>query len=319
MLTARRSAWMPSIAVMLLCAGMVSGQDYPNKPIRIITGGAGGGSDFAARLVAQGITGPLGQPVIVDNRATLPAIDAAAKAPPDGYTLYVGGGSLWIFPLLNKVTYDVVRDFSPIALLVREVNVVAVNPSVAAKSIKELIALAKAKPGALNYAMNIAGGPAHLGAELFKSLAGVNIVGVAYKSNAAGVTAVIGGEVQLLISDASELMPHVKSGRLRALAVTSAEPSAMAPGLPTVAASGLPGYESSGMTEIMAPAKTPGPIINRLNQEIARHLNTAEIKERFFSAGAEVVASSPEQLAAIIKSDIAKWGKLIKDAGIKTN
>ncbi|OFW16756.1 MAG: hypothetical protein A3H27_02280 [Acidobacteria bacterium RIFCSPLOWO2_02_FULL_59_13] len=319
MLTARRSAWMPSIAVMLLCAGMVSGQDYPNKPIRIITGGAGGGSDFAARLVAQGITGPLGQPVIVDNRATLPAIDAAAKAPPDGYTLYVGGGSLWIFPLLNKVTYDVVRDFSPIALLVREVNVVAVNPSVAAKSIKELIALAKAKPGALNYAMNIAGGPAHLGAELFKSLAGVNIVGVAYKSNAAGVTAVIGGEVQLLISDASELMPHVKSGRLRALAVTSAEPSAMAPGLATVAASGLPGYESSGMTEIMAPAKTPGPIINRLNQEIARHLNTAEIKERFFSAGAEVVASSPEQLAAIIKSDIAKWGKLIKDAGIKTN
>ena len=319
MLTARRSALMPSIAVMLLCAGMVSGQDYPNKPIRIITGGAGGGSDFAARLVAQGITGPLGQPVIVDNRATLPAIDAAAKAPPDGYTLYVGGGSLWIFPLLNKVTYDVVRDFSPIALLVREVNVVAVNPSVAAKSIKELIALAKAKPGALNYAMNIAGGPAHLGAELFKSLAGVNIVGVAYKSNAAGVTAVIGGEVQLLISDASELMPHVKSGRLRALAVTSAEPSAMAPGLPTVAASGLPGYESSGMTEIMAPAKTPGPIINRLNQEIARHLNTAEIKERFFSAGAEVVASSPEQLAAIIKSDIAKWGKLIKDAGIKTN
>ena len=319
MLTARRSAWMPSIAVMLLCAGMVSGQDYPNKPIRIITGGAGGGSDFAARLVAQGITGPLGQPVIVDNRATLPAIDAAAKAPPDGYTLYVGGASLWIFPLLNKVTYDVVRDFSPIALLVREVNVVAVNPSVAAKSVKELIALAKAKPGALNYAMNIAGGPAHLGAELFKSLAGVNIVGVAYKSNAAGVTAVIGGEVQLLISDASELMPHVKSGRLRALAVTSAEPSAMAPGLPTVAASGLPGYESSGMTEIMAPAKTPGPIINRLNQEIARHLNTAEIKERFFSAGAEVVASSPEQLAAIIKSDIAKWGKLIKDAGIKTN
>ena len=319
MLTARRSALMPSIAVMLLCAGMVSGQDYPNKPIRIITGGAGGGSDFAARLVAQGITGPLGQPVIVDNRATLPAIDAAAKAPPDGYTLYVGGGSLWIFPLLNKVTYDVVRDFSPIALLVREVNVVAVNPSVAAKSVKELIALAKAKPGALNYAMNIAGGPAHLGAELFKSLAGVNIVGVAYKSNAAGVTAVIGGEVQLLISDASELMPHVKSGRLRALAVTSAEPSAMAPGLPTVAASGLPGYESSGMTEIMAPAKTPGPIINRLNQEIARHLNTAEIKERFFSAGAEVVASSPEQLAAIIKSDIAKWGKLIKDAGIKTN
>src|SRR3990172_3704003 len=208
LLTARRSAWMPSIAVMLLCAGMVSGQDYPNKPIRIITGGAGGGSDFAARLVAQGITGPLGQPVIVDNRATLPAIDAAAKAPPDGYTLYVGGGSLWIFPLLNKVTYDVVRDFSPIALLVREVNVVAVNPSVAAKSVKELIALAKAKPGALNYAMNIAGGPAHLGAELFKSLAGVNIVGVAYKSNAAGVTAVIGVEVQLLISDASELMPH---------------------------------------------------------------------------------------------------------------
>jgi tripartite-type tricarboxylate transporter receptor subunit TctC len=159
--------------------------------------------------------------------------------------------------------------------------------------------------------MNIAGGPAHLGAGLFKSVTGVNVVALAYTSNAAGVTAVIGGEVLVLISDASELMPHVKSGKPRALAVTSAVPSAKTPGLPTVSASGLPGYESLGMTVILAPANTPVAVVTRRNREIVRHLNTAETKARFFSSGAQVVASSPERLGIVIQHDIAKWGRVI--------
>ena len=320
MLQLRFLAGILSAGPMVLGAGGVYGQDYPNRPVRIVTAAAGGGSDFVARQVAQGISGPLGQPVIVDNRGSgVVQYEFLSKAPPDGYGLVVTGSAFYLFPLLNKVPYDVVNDFSPLSLLVREVFVVAVHPSLPAKSIKELITLAKARPGELNYASTVAGGPAHLAAELFKSMAGVNIVNVAYKGNAAGNTALISGEVQLQITDSGEIMPHVKSGRMRALAVTSAQPSALVPGLPTVAASGLPGYEMNSMTGIYAPGKTPAAIINRLNQEIVRALNRADVKERFLNVGVEVVASSPEQFAATIKSEIAKWGKVMRDAGIKAN
>jgi len=296
---------------------VVSGQEYPSKSIRIVTAAAGGGSDFTSRVVAQGISGPLGQPVIVDNRTAILAAEAVLKAPPDGYTLLVTGTSFWVGPLLQKAPYDAVRDFAAVVQIAREINLVAVHPSVPAKSVKELIALAKARPGELNYALTVVGSSNHLSAELFKSMAGVNIVGIAYKGSAAGITALISGEVQLSINDAGLVSPHVKSGRLRALAVTSAEPSALVPTLPTVAASGLPGYEAVSMTGLWAPAKTPGTILNRLNQEIVRFLRTAEAKEKFLNNGAETVGSSPEQFASTIISDIAKWGKVIKDAGIK--
>jgi tripartite-type tricarboxylate transporter receptor subunit TctC len=187
------------------------------------------------------------------------------------------------------------------------------------KSVKELIALAKAKPGVLNYSSSGTGGSTHLAQELFKAMAGVNIVHVPYKGTAATITALVSGEVQLTINDAGLVAPHAKSGKLRALAVTSAMPSALAPGLLTVAASGLPGYEWVGTTGMWAPVKTPGAIIDRLNQEIVRLLNGADVKQRFFNAGAEVVASSPEQFAAVIKSDIVRMGKVIKDAGIKVD
>jgi tripartite-type tricarboxylate transporter receptor subunit TctC len=309
---------MISVSLMVLSAGMVSAQDYPNKPIRIISGSVGGGSDFIARQIAQGISGPLGQPVIVDNRGSgiLP-MEQALKASSDGYTLLVYGAANWILPLLQKVPYDPERDFSPISLLVREVNVLVVNPSVPANSVKELIALAKARPGELNYGTGASGGTPHLGAELFKSMAGVNIVHVTYKGQAQAITGVISGEVQLTINDAGQVAPHVKSGKLRALAVTSATPSALTPGLPTLAASGLPGYESIGMSGIWAPAKTPGAIISRLNREAVRFLTLPEVNQRFLSAGEEIVASSPEQFVAAIKTDMAKMGKVIKDAGIK--
>ncbi|OFW10070.1 MAG: hypothetical protein A3H27_00445 [Acidobacteria bacterium RIFCSPLOWO2_02_FULL_59_13] len=308
------------VGIMILGTSAVSGQDYPNKPIRIITGPAGAGSDLTARQIAQGISGPLGQPVITENRAsTFLAAEAVSKAPPDGYALVVQGASLWIQPLLRKMPYDVVRDFSPISLLAREVSIVAVHPSVPAKAIKELVALAKARPGELNYGSAATGSPSHLAAELFKSMATVNIVRIAYKGSPPAITALITGEVQLVITDVGLLAPHVKSGRLRALAVTSAEPTALVPSLPTVAASGLPGYEWVGMTGILAPGKTPAPIINRLNQEIVRVLNLPDLKERFLNAGIEAVGSSPDEFVAIINSEIVRMGKVIRDAGIKTD
>ena len=309
---------MLSAGLLAPAAGVVSGQDYPSRLIRIVTSGAGGGSDFASRQIAQGITGPLGQPVIVENRPAPQAAEAASRAAGDGYTLLVAGGSLWITPLLQKMPYDI-RDFQAISQISREINIVAVHPSVPVKSIKELIALAKARPGELNYSSAAIGSSQRLGAELFKSMAGVNIVGVSYKSSAAVITALISGEVQLTINDAGLLAPHVKSGKLRALAATSAEPSPLAPGLPTVAASGVPGYELVSTTGILAPAKTPGAVITRLNQEIVRVLNRADVKERFLSIGQQVVGGTPEQFAAIIKGDTTKWSKVIKDAGIKVD
>jgi len=302
---------------MVPATSVVYGQAFPSKVIRIITAAAGGGSDFNARQVAQGISGPLGQQVIVDNRTPLQASETVSKAAPDGYTLMVGGDSMWVLSLLRQTPYDPVSDFTPISLISMDANVVAVHPSIPVKSIKDLIALAKAKPGELNYSSTPTGGSPHLAAELFKSMAGVNIVRVGYSGGAAAITALISGEVQMTIASAGSATPHAKSGKLNALAVTTAQPTALVPGLPTVAASGLPGYEFVGVTGIWAPAKTPASIIDTLNREIVRALNRPDVKERFLNSGLEIVASSPVQFAAAIKADMAKMGKVIKDAGIK--
>ena len=319
MLLSRFVAQKLSVGLLLLGASVVSGQDYPIKPIRIVTAGAGGGVDFTARLIAQGISGPLGQQVIVENRTGIQASETVSKAAPDGYTLLVNGSSHWVRFLLAKMSYDPVKDFSPISLVSRDIYVLAVHPSLPVKTTKELIALAKARPGALNYAAGTPGGGTHLAGELFKSMAGVNIVAVPYKGPAQSLIALVAGEVQVgfVTAASGPVVPHLKSGRLRPLAVTSAEPSALAPGLPTVAASGLAGYESVSNSGIFAPAKTPEAIINRLHQEIVRTLSRQEVKERFFNAGVDTVGSSPQQFAATIKSDTAKMSKVIKEAGIK--
>lgn len=317
MLIPQLAAWMFAVALMVVGTNVVSGQGYPNKPIRIVTANAGGGSDFAARLIAQGITGPLGQPVIVENRGGIITAETLAKASPDGYTLSLNGANTWVTPLLRKTSYDMARDFAPISLLLRDVAIVAVHPSVPVKSISELIGYAKARPGQLNFGSDAPGGTANLSGLLFKSMAGVDIVNVPYKGNAAAITALIGNEVQLMIVDAGLIVPNIKSGKLRGLAVTSAEPTALAPGLPTVAASGLPGYEAVGMTGMFVPAKTPAAIIDRLNQEIVRVVSRTDVKEKFFNTGSDVVGSSPAQFAAAIKADIARKSKVIKDAGIK--
>ncbi len=312
-----RVVWGFSIG-FLTAASAVYGQDYPTRPIRIVTGPAGGGGDFTARQIGQGITSSLGQPVIIDNRSGVAQGEAVVKAPPDGYTLFVAGGNVWIAPLLQKTPYDVVRDFSPVAQIERTALVLTVHPSLPVKSVKELVALAKAKPGQLDYASSAIGGTPHLAVELFKYMAGVNIVRIPYKGSAPALTGLMSGEAHMTITDVGLAAPHTKSGRLRSLAVTSAQPSALAPGLPTVAASGVPGYEAIGMTGMFAPAKTPPAIINRLNQEILRTLGQPDVKERFLNSGVEPAPSSPEQFAAAVKSDIDKLGKLIKNAGIKS-
>jgi len=306
---------------LALSAGAVSGQDYPAKPLRLITSNPGGGNDFTARLIAQGLSGAsFGQPVIVDNRGSgvLPG-QAMLQAPPDGYTLLVAGSSFMIGHLLQDSPFDPETDFAPVCLAATTPNIVLVHPSVPAKSVRELIALAKTRPGELNYSSSSAGATQHLSAELFNAMANVKIVRVAYKGSAQGLVGLAGGETHMMISTASSSVPHMKSGKVRALAVTSAQPSALAPGLPTVSATGLPGYEVISVDAVFARAKTSSAIVNRLNQEIARALAREDLKLKFFSAGSEVAAGPAHELGAFVKSEIAKWGKVIRQAGIRVD
>ncbi len=300
----------------ILCASAYA-QPYPNKPIRLVTSEPGGGSDFAARLIAQGLTNVIGQRVVVDNRGFI-AGDIVARAAPDGYTLILYGSPLWLAPFLRKnVPFDPVKDFAPVSLVVNTPNVLVVHPAAGVKSVSELIAIARARPGELNYSSASTGSTQHLGAELFKSMANVNIVRVPYKGSGPALTAVIGGQVQMMIPSAGSASAHVKSGRLRALAVTSAQPSALAPGLPTMAAAGLPGYESSSPFGIFAPAGTPVGIVRQLSTALSKVAGTPDIRDKFFNSGVETVGSTPEQLAATIKIEMAKWGKLIREVGIR--
>jgi tripartite-type tricarboxylate transporter receptor subunit TctC len=219
----------------------------------------------------------------------------------------------------SSVPYDAVRDFAPIILATNAPILVVVHPSLPVKSVKELVELAKRKPGDINYASGATGASTHLAVELFKSMAGVDLVRIPYRGNGPALTAVIGGQVQLIFPTAGSAATHLKSGRLRALAVTSAQPTALFPGLPTVAAAGLPGYESSSIVGVFAPNKTPAPLINRLNAEILQALGKPETKKRFFDSGVETIGGSPGQLAAAVKSEMTVLGKLIKDSGIRAD
>ncbi len=308
------------LSLTLNCSDITSAQHFPNKPVRVVTAETGGGPDFVARLIAQNLTVSLGQQVIVENRGGSGIIPAqlVAQALPDGYTLLLYSSALWLLPFMrDNVPYDAVRDFSPVTLAVSSPNILVIHPSIAANSVKDWIALAKSRPGELNYSSGVSGSSAHLAAELFKSMAGVNLVRIPYKGSAPALTALLANEVQTMFAIASGVPPHIKSGRLRALAVTSAQPSALFPGMPTIAASGLPGYDSVLVLGIYAPARTSSALIRRLNQEIVGVLRRADVSEKFLSAGVETVASSPEQLVAAVKSDMAMWGKIIRDAGIR--
>jgi tripartite-type tricarboxylate transporter receptor subunit TctC len=310
-----------SIALLLACAAAAHAQDYPSHPIRIETGGPGSNGDFASRLLGQVVSASVGQQIVVENRASGILLgETVAKAAPDGYTLLVTGSSFWLAPFLEKsVPWDPIRDFLPVSLMSTSPNLVVVHPSVPVKSIKELIALAKAHPGALNYASGSTGSAPHLSAELFNRMAGVSIVRVNYKGAGAAMNDLIAGQVQVMFPNAGSVAGFLKSGRLRALAVTTLQPSPLFPGLPTVQSAGLKGFQSEVLNGMFVPAKTPQPVITRLNQEFNRALVRPEIKDKFFSAGMEVIAGSADQLMAAVKNEINVWGKLIKDQGIRND
>ena len=311
----------PCLFVMaMFTACTASAQTFPSKPLRILTSEPGGGTDFVARMVAQGLTESLGQQVIVENRgggSGAIAGEALAKAAPDGHTLLAYGSTIWIVPLLRAgAPYDPQRDFQALSLTDRAPNVLVVHPSLPVKSVADVVALAKARPGELNYARAAAGGPPHLSAELFKSMTGAKLTAVPYKGGGPAVIGLLGGQVHLMFATAASITPHVKSGKARALAVTSAAPSALFPGVPTVAAS-VPGYEAVALNGVFAPAGTPAAIVNRLSVDIAQFLQRTEVRERFLNTGVETVGSTPAEFAATVKAEIAKWGKLIRDAGIR--
>ncbi len=307
------------IGALVLGAGAACGQDYPSKPVRLLTAEAGGGLDFQARIVAQGLSAALGRQVLVDNRgAGAYAAEIVAKSAPDGYTLLIYGSNVWLAPLLRSdLPWDVMRDLAPVALTTRGPNLVAVTPTLPVKSIKELIALARARPGQLNYASGSTGSSPHLSAELFKYMAGVKITRISYRGNAQAYADVIRGEVPLIFPTSTSVAPHLLSGKVRALAVTTAQRSALFPALPTVAESGLPDYEAASINGMFAPAGTSAAIIGRINAEVARVFARPDVKEKFVNIGVEAVASSPEEFSATLKAEIARMGKMIKAAGLR--
>jgi tripartite-type tricarboxylate transporter receptor subunit TctC len=296
---------------------------YPAKQVRIVVGFvAGGGSDFIARLVAQRLTESFGRPVIVENRPGAGgaiATELVAKAPADGYTLLLASaGPFGILPALSsKAPYDALKDFDPITLVVIMPFVTTVHPSLPVKSIKDLIALARARPGQLNFGSPGNGSTNHLSGEMLKMMAKIDIVHVPYKGVSAAMTDVVAGQIQILSGDLTTLMPQVKAGRLRAIAVTSAKRSTLTPEIPTIAESGVPSYDASGWFGIVAPAATPRAVIERLNVEMVKGITTPESRDRLSTLGGDVVANTPAEFSLFIRADNAKWAKLVAVAGLK--
>jgi tripartite-type tricarboxylate transporter receptor subunit TctC len=296
-------------------------QAYPNKPIRfIVPYPPGGSNDLLARLIGPKLTESWGQPVIVDNRGggnTVMGTAAVAQAAPDGYTILMMAIAHTIIPNLLPTPYDPIRDFAPVATAGRGELVLVLHPAVPADNLKELIALAKAKPGQLNYASASTGGPLHLAGELFNMLAGVKTQHVPYKGGGPATMAVLGGEVQMRFSPPPEAIAHIKSGKLKAIAITGNARSSFLSQVPTFTEAGLPGFNAKNWFGVLAPAGTPKAIVDKLSSEIARVLALAEIREKLLSQGMEPFISTPEQFGALMRADYALYGKIIKAANIK--
>jgi tripartite-type tricarboxylate transporter receptor subunit TctC len=296
---------------------------WPSRPVRIVVPfGPGGSADLVARILGQRLTESLGQPVIVENRPGAGAMlgnELVAKSPPDGYTLTIGtlGPFAVNQSLFRKVPYDSQRDFAPITLTGASSHVLVVHPSMPVKSMAELIALARQRPGQLTFASSGIGNATHLTGELFKSMAGVDVVHVPYKGGGAAVADLIGGHVGFSFASMPSAMPHVRAGKLRALAVAPGQRVSTAPELPTVAESGLPGFASEDWQGVLAPAKTPQDIVMRLNAEIHKVLGAADLREKLDAQGFQVRLSTPQQFADLIRTESAKWAKIVKEANIR--
>jgi tripartite-type tricarboxylate transporter receptor subunit TctC len=312
------------MVTVIACSAAAHAQSYPTKPIRIIVPQSPGAStDLTARMIGAKLSATFGQPVIVDNRPGAGSIigtDLVAKAAPDGYTLLVVASSITLNPTLHKnLPFDPIRDLAPITQISAFPNLLTVHPSLPVKTVKDLIALAKAKPGSINYGSSGTATGTHLSAELFKYMTGIDMVHVPYKGGGPAVQALLGGQVQLNFATIVSVLPHLKTGKLRGIAVTTAKRSPAAPEIPTIAESGVPGYDHTPWNGFLAPAKTPRAVIGKLNEETARILQTPEVHNVFVSEGAEPVGNKPEEFAAIIKSETAKWAKVIRAAGIKAD
>ncbi len=315
---------LSSFLICLLFSFHAQAQGYPAKPVRMIVPfPAGGATDIIARIVSQKLGENLGQTVIVDNRPGASGnigSDIAAKAPPDGYTLVMGNlSSHAINASLFKLPYDPVADFAPVTIVAVVTNILVTHPSLPARSVKELVALAKARPGQINYASAGSGSPAHLAGELFKTSARVDLYHVPYKGNAPAVNDLIAGEATVMFSAMPSVMPHVATGRLRALAVTTLKRSPAAPNLPTIAESGLSGFDVSAWNGVLAPARTPHDIIARMHREIVKILQLPDVKERLSGLGAEPLGDTPEHFADVIKADVAKWARVVKESGARAD
>ena len=310
-----------ALIILLLASGACAAQAYPSKPIRFLVGfPPGGTNDILARALAPKLSEALGQPVVIENRggaSTAIATELAARSAPDGYTIVLNAPGHATNPALMKLSFDPVRDFAFITLLAESQNLLVVHPSLPVDSVKSLIAISKQRPGEINYGSSGIGTTPHLSAELFQYMTGARWVHIPYKGSGIGLSALLSGEVSLYFANVPAAIRHVQAGKLRPIALSGSKRTAAAPGIPTVAESGLPGFAVTSWFGVAAPAKTPRAVVDRLNSEIVRALNAPDLRERMQGMGADPVGNTPEQYTAFVQNEIAKWGKVIKAAGIK--
>jgi len=315
--------WLQALAACCVLATTAAAfaQNYPSRPIRFIVGfPPGGTNDIVARIFAPRLAEGMGQQVVVENRGganTAIASELFVRTPPDGYTIMLNGPGHATNPSLIKLNFDSIRDFTFVTLVAESQNLLVTHPSLPVKSVKELIAFSKKRPGEINYGSSGIGTTVHLSAELFKYMTGVKWVHVAYKGGGPGLTGLLSGEVSLYFGNVPTVINQVRRGKLRALAVTGPKPSSAAPGIPTVAEAGVPGYEVTAWYGLSLPAKTPQPIVDRMSKEAVRALNDPGLRKRLTELGADAVGNTPAEYAAFIQREMDKWAKVIKAAGIK--
>jgi tripartite-type tricarboxylate transporter receptor subunit TctC len=316
---------LSALGACTLLAASLSAQPYPARPIRLIVPNApGGGTDTIARSIADKVGPALGQPIVVENRAGgggRIAAELVARSPKDGYTLLQGSNSALITgpAMYSKLSYDPIKDFAPISLAATTAYILAVHPSVPARSVKDVIVLAKTRKGGLAYGSTGPGSSAHLGMELLEAMTGIRLIHVPFKGSAPAMLSFIQGEIDIMFGNYQATLSLVRSGRLKALGQSSAQRSSLAPDIPTIAESGLPGFEIQQFYSLVAPAGTPGPIIQRLNQEVVRHLPSEDVRKRLSAEGIEITVSTPEEFGKLMASELVKWTRIIRAAGIKVD
>ena len=313
-----------AIAIALICVSInANAQSWPSKPLRyIVPFPPGAFNDTLARTISAELSKTLGQPMVVDNRPggnSIIGTEAAAKSPPDGYTLFGAALPFSVIQSLYKTSFDVTKDFAPITLAGISANLLVANPSFPVNSVKELIAYAKANPGRVNYGTSGNGTSVHLAMELFKSMTKTYMLHIPYKGSAPVVADLLAGQVDIMFDNTPNVIGHVRAGKLKALAVSTAQRSALAPDVPTVAEAGVPGYELAVWFGVLAPAGTPRDIVGRLNTEIVKVLNSADVKDRFAKQGVEVRTSTPEQFSEFLRAEVSRWAKVVQDANIKAD